>query len=100
MKTTRFGIEIEMTGITRQRAAKAAASVLGGRVEHTGTYYDTWEVKALDGRIWKFASDGSIETRPKKTESSHLLQTSTTSRWSADSLLRKLPDTLQQSSEP
>lgn len=66
MKTTRFGIEIEMTGITRQRAAKAAASVLGGRVEHTGTYYDTWEVKALDGRIWKFASDGSIETQAKE----------------------------------
>ncbi|MEA5033571.1 MAG: amidoligase family protein, partial [Sphaerochaeta sp.] len=29
-KTTRFGIEIEMTGITRKDAALAAQTVLGG----------------------------------------------------------------------
>ena len=34
IKTRKFGIEIEMTGLTRSQAAKAMAKVLDGRVEH------------------------------------------------------------------
>lgn len=60
MKTTRFGIEIEMTGITREQAAKATATVLGTTVERSGSYSDNYTVKALDGRTWKFTYDGSI----------------------------------------
>lgn len=36
MLTTRFGIEVELTGITRKQAAKTAAAFLGGRVESSG----------------------------------------------------------------
>lgn len=62
MKDTRFGVEIEMTGITRQRAARVIQTVVGGTVTHTGTYYDAWECFAPDGRRWKAMYDGSIMT--------------------------------------
>ena len=66
MLTTRFGIEVELTGITRKQAAKTAAAFLGGRIESSGDYYDTQKVIAPDGRIWKFMSDGSIRTQKKE----------------------------------
>ena len=34
IKTRNFGIEIEMTGLTRCQAAKALSGVLGGEVVH------------------------------------------------------------------
>lgn len=56
-----FGIEIEMTGITRERAATVAQVVLGGgTVHHVGGTYDEWCVVAPDGRKWKFVYDSSI----------------------------------------
>ena len=64
-KTTRFGIEIEMTGITRKEAALAAQTVLGGELLYGGSYYDTYELKTFDGRTWKFTYDGSIRCETK-----------------------------------
>ena len=66
MLNTNFGIEIEMTGITRQTAAKVAQTVLGGTVLYSGTYHDTWVVHASDERIWKFTFDGSIITQKRE----------------------------------
>ena len=65
-KATRFGIEIEMTGITRKDAALAAQTVLGGELVYRGSYYDTYELKTLDGRTWKFTYDGSIRCETKR----------------------------------
>jgi hypothetical protein len=65
-KATRFGIEIEMTGLTREDAAKAARTVLGGELNYSGSYYDTYELKTADGRIWKFTYDGSIRCETKR----------------------------------
>ena len=42
IKTRRFGVEIEMTGITRCAAAKAIQKVLGGSIDHEGGTYDKW----------------------------------------------------------
>ena len=67
MLTTRFGIEVEFTGITRAQAAKVAAEFLGGRIESGSDYYNTQKVIAPDGRIWKFMSDGSIRTQKKES---------------------------------
>ena len=64
-KTTRFGIEIEMSGITRKDAALAAQTVLGGELLYGGSYYDTYELKTFDGRTWKFTYDGSIRCETK-----------------------------------
>lgn len=66
MLNTRFGVEIEFTGITRKEAAQKAKKVLGGEVRYIGTYYDAWSVDAPDGRTWKFMSDASIMTQKKK----------------------------------
>lgn len=66
MFTTHFGIEIEFTGITREKAAKVAAEHLGGTSTYEGTYYGAYSVTAADGRKWKFMSDGSIHTQRKE----------------------------------
>lgn len=65
MLTTRFGIEIEFTGITRTQAAEVAADFLGGTIENCRDYYDTKKVITSDGRVWKIMSDGSIRTQKK-----------------------------------
>ena len=66
MFTSKFGIEIEFTGITRNEAAKVAADYLGGTVTHTGDYYDTKKVTTTDGRVWKIMSDSSISCQKKQ----------------------------------
>ena len=65
MNTTRLGIEIEMTGLTRKEAAEAAKATIGGELLYGGTYYDTWILKAPDSREWKFTYDGSINCQQK-----------------------------------
>ena len=40
----RFGIEIEMTGITREKAATIVAEHVNGRKVRAGGYYDKWEI--------------------------------------------------------
>lgn len=66
MLTTSYGIEVEFTGITREAAAKIAAEHLGGTMHHVGGYYDTYTVTAVDGRVWKFTYDGSIDCQRKE----------------------------------
>ena len=66
MLRTKFGIEIELTGITREQAAGVAAAFLQGTYSEGGTYYDTKEVTAPDGRVWKFMYDGSIHCQKKQ----------------------------------
>lgn len=61
IKTRNFGIEIEMTGLTRCQAAKAIAKVLGGMVHHEGGSYDKYTVDDEQGREWSIVYDGSIK---------------------------------------
>lgn len=65
MLASRFGIEIELTGITRAKAAEVTANFLNGTTERTCDGYDTYKVRAQDGRIWKLMSDGSINCQKK-----------------------------------
>lgn len=65
MFTNHFGIEIEFTGITRCQAAKVAARYLGGTISTLGDYYDTHQVTARDGRVWKFMYDGSLNCQQR-----------------------------------
>ncbi len=66
MFTNHFGIEIEFTGITRCQAAKVAAKYLGGTISKLGDYYDTYQVTARDGRVWKFMYDGSLTCQHRR----------------------------------
>lgn len=57
-----FGIEIEMTGLTRCQAANAMATVLGRSPTHDGGGYDKYTVRDEKGRGWCVVSDASITT--------------------------------------
>lgn len=60
---TTFGVEIEMTGITRSKAAQVAASVFGtNRTAHIGGSYDKYAAYDQNGREWLFVTDASIHT--------------------------------------
>ena len=61
-----FGVEVEMTGITRRQAAEALAEYFGTTPRYLGTYYDTWGVTDPEGKVWKLMSDSSI-TPERKT---------------------------------
>lgn len=50
MRTQRFGIEIEMTGITREKAAEAIAEYFGTESFYIGTYYKTYGGKGPAGQ--------------------------------------------------
>ncbi len=55
-----FGIEVELTGITRTTAAEVIAKHLHGTVERTFDRYDTHQITAEDQRVWSVVYDGSI----------------------------------------
>lgn len=63
MKQQTIGVEVEMNGITRNKAARLAAAYFGtGRYENTAgrNGYSTWSAWDGDGREWKFQKDVSI----------------------------------------
>ena len=63
MKKQTIGVEVEMNNITRQEAAKTAATFFGtGRCEYTARRngYETWSAWDSQGREWKFQKDVSI----------------------------------------
>lgn len=65
MLNTRFGTEIEFTGITRNEAAKVVAKQLNGKVHHAGGTYDAYHITAPDSRVWKVMYDSSITPQKK-----------------------------------
>ena len=66
MRTQRFGIEIELTGITREKAAKVIAEYFGTESFYIGTYYKTYGAKDRQGRTWKATYDSSITAQKKE----------------------------------
>ena len=60
LKDQCFGVEVEMTGITREEAAQALAEYFGTNSCYCGGAYDTWTVTDPEGKDWKLMSDGSI----------------------------------------
>ena len=63
MKEQTIGVEIEMNGISREKAAKIAADFFGtGRSQNTAfrNGYNTWSAWDSNGREWKFQKDVSI----------------------------------------
>ena len=61
IKTRNFGIEIEMTGLSRCQAARTIAKVLGGTAFHEGSSYDKYTVDDEQGRTWSIVYDGSVK---------------------------------------
>ncbi len=77
MKTQRFGMEIELTGLTRERAAQVAVQFFGSGASLSciSGHRDEYQVTTADGRVWKFVQDGSII--PKKKERRQIVAANT-----------------------
>lgn len=65
IKEQNFGVEIELTGITRQQAASIVANYFGTSFAYIGSYYKTWGATDRKNRTWKAMSDASISTQRK-----------------------------------
>lgn len=69
LRDQRFGIEIEFTGITRQKAATVLSDYLGTSYQHDGGVYDTYKIRDEEERIWKIVSDASITPQKRASGS-------------------------------
>ncbi len=62
LKSQKYGVEVEMTGITREKAAKVVADVLGSTPSAPGfTCYSIRTIADQAARKWKVMRDSSIE---------------------------------------
>lgn len=67
-----FGVEIELTGITRQEAAQVIADYYGTiGTRFMGTVYKTYEAVDNKGRRWKCMRDASIT--PQRRVNGHVV---------------------------
>ena len=60
MRNQRFGIEIEMTGLSRATASQVLAGYWNTEATYVGGTYDSYVVRDDEGRQWKLVSDASI----------------------------------------
>lgn len=60
MREQKFGIEIELTGITRRKAAEVIGKYLGRSSQYDGGYYEVYSVRDEQDRKWKVMYDSSI----------------------------------------
>jgi len=65
MKTQRFGIEIEVTGITREQAAQVIADYFGTGIIYRGDTYRRYQARDSKGRTWNAMYDSSIVSKKK-----------------------------------
>lgn len=61
MREQKFGIEIELTGITRRKAAEVIGEYLGHTCHYDGGTYREYRVHDDQGRKWKVMYDRSIQ---------------------------------------
>ena len=66
MKNQRFGIEIEMTGLTRAAAARVIAGHFSTTAIHVGGTYDAYSIRDTEGRQWKIVSYASIQCESRR----------------------------------
>ena len=70
MKKQKFGVEIELTGVTRSNAVKLMSELFGtNEWDYTGGTYSTYYAVDQKGRKWKAMSDSSINTRDERHNS-------------------------------
>ena len=69
MRSQNFGFEIELTGITRRRAAKVLEEFFSATAKHKNLHLDEYHVKDSKRRTWKIVSDGSLMAEKKENGS-------------------------------
>ena len=60
MRSQTFGLELETTGIGRERTAKAIAAYFGTTAKFVGHHLGDWHIPMPDGRKWVVERDGSV----------------------------------------
>ncbi|MCQ4922260.1 amidoligase family protein [Tissierella carlieri] len=65
LREQKFGVEVEMTGITRKRAAQVIGEYLNGGVNSEGGGYGNYIVTDNQNRKWQLVFDGSITCQKK-----------------------------------
>ena len=65
LKDQCFGVEVELTGITREQAAQALADYFGTAPCRDDDCYDSWYVRDEAGKEWRLMSDSSIRGEQK-----------------------------------
>ena len=73
MRSQRFGIEMEMTGITRKKAAEVIAAYFDTHEVYDGGSYYAYHVTDGQGRNWKVVSDASIHPAARDGRSASTL---------------------------
>ena len=68
LKNQKYGVEIELTGISRENAAESIAQFFGTSVECAYDSYKTRSIKDNQGRTWKVMRDSSIFPEPNNDE--------------------------------
>lgn len=71
IKDQSFGVEVEMTGITRSQAAEALAAYFASTKRHLGGVYDKWAVRDREGKEWNLVSDASIRAEQIQRDGSY-----------------------------
>ncbi len=66
LREQKFGIEIELTGITRQMAAEVLGDYFGNGYRYDGGSYDAYSAYDDQNRRWKVMCDGSIAPVKKR----------------------------------
>ena len=66
LKEQYYGVEIELTGITRKQASDALAELFGTTNRYIGGIYDAYSVKDPEGKEWKIMSDASITPQKRQ----------------------------------
>jgi len=66
MRDQRWGLELEMTGISRYDAAKVLAEHFGGQISSDDGYYNKYSVKDRTDRNWSVMNDGSLNCQRKE----------------------------------
>lgn len=73
IRKQKFGVEIEMTGITRKNAANIIGEVLGHEASTSaGGCYKTRTIFDNKGRVWKVMRDSSISPRRNDHEDDYI----------------------------
>ncbi len=65
MREQRFGIEIELTGLTRRAAADIIGDYMGTTPVYIGGFYYVYEIPDREGRQWRVVLDNSIKVECK-----------------------------------
>ena len=68
LKDQCFGVEVELTGITREQAAQALADYFGTVPRRDDDYYDSWYVRDGDGKEWRLNTKWEPDTTPPQIQ--------------------------------